>query len=102
PPNEGSEIVGTGPAPLVERTRPLDPAPAPEAPADVPPGPPPEESVVVKVPSVPVTRPDGEPSNVPPALERRISVSEISRLYRAIAISKLFSSASMTASPRLR
>ena len=76
-----------GPPPFVLSTRPD--APVPELPEAVlvPPGPPPPVIVVVVPPSVLVTRPVETPRRVDPALARRISVSAMSRLMRAMAMS---------------
>ena len=87
---------------MVVETRPLTPVPPPPEAVDVPPGPPPPVIVVVVPPRVPVTTPVLTPRKICPDRVRRMSVSAMSRLMRAMAMSKLFSSASRTASERLR
>src|SRR5580698_3262169 len=92
------------PAPSVEETRPLAPEPAPPAPPDVPPAPAPavpEPKPPTPAPGVFCTTPVLTPRKDPPACVRRTSAAAIGRLYRAIAISRLFSSASEIASFRL-
>jgi hypothetical protein len=72
---------------LVLSTRPEVPVPLPPAAFEVPPGPPPDVIVELDPPSVFVTSPVDTPRSVEPAFARRISVSAMSRLIRAIAIS---------------
>ena len=83
-PSRGS---GCGPPPLVLNTRPEDPAPDPPEPFAVPPGPPPPLIVELDPPSVLDTIPEFTPRRLEPALARRMSVSAMSRLMRAIAMS---------------
>src|SRR3954469_18342745 len=90
----GSNDGTVDPTPRVDVTRPALPVPAPPAPAVVPPAPPPWEPVVeapdkptfTPPPGVPWTTPVFTPRVAWPAFARRISVSAIGRLKRAIAI----------------
>src|ERR1700735_4369495 len=104
PETEGSYDETLVPAPSVEETRPFAPEPAPPAPPDVPPAPAPadpEPKPPTPAPGVFCTAPVFTPRNDPPACVRRTSAAAIGRLYRAIAMSRLFSSANEIASFRL-
>src|SRR6267154_1478281 len=96
----GSKLVMRGPCPSVELTKPLVPPPTPPAPRLVPPVDAPEFAPIPPTPPPGVfsTTPALTPRMAAPALARRISVSAIFKLKRAMAISRLFSSASATAS----
>src|SRR5580698_716813 len=96
------------PAPKVEETKPFAPEPAPPAPPDVPPAPAPAPTPADPEPKPPTpppgvfcTTPVFTPRNDPPACVRKTSAAAIGMLYRAIAISRLFSSASEIASFKL-
>ena len=89
------------PAPKVDCTNPDAPAPAPPAPPVVPPAPAPGAPVPkppTPPPGVPCTTPAFTPRKIPPARVRNMSMLAIGRLYRAMARSRLFSSASRMAS----